>query len=84
MIYLIQAIVSNIVNFLHIGLKDGSYEQYRYIKKKVTLLFLSTTFMLKEQVWDWKPHEKAEPERAFERPFHLSRFETLGLFVSML
>lgn len=40
--------------------------------------------MLKEQVWDWKPHGKAWLERAFERPFHSTCFETLELFVSML
>lgn len=39
--------------------------------------------MLKEQVGDWEPHEKAWPERAFERPFHPTCFGTLEQFVSM-
>lgn len=34
--------------FPHLGLKDGSYEQYRYFFFKVKLLCLSTTLMLKE------------------------------------
>lgn len=69
--------------FPHLGLKDGSYEQYRYIFKKIVkLLFSSTTFMLKELgVWDWEPRGQTLPGMVFARSSHPSYFETLELFL---
>jgi len=69
--------------FPHLGLKDGSYEQYRYILKKIIqLLFLSTTFMLQQLgVWDWEPQGQTLHGVAFARFFHPSDFETLELFL---
>lgn len=45
--------------FPHLGLKDGSYEQYRYLFTLFQLVSLIIGLLLKESVWEW--HTGTEP-----------------------